>query len=261
MSVWSIISTSTVLVFSVLLAGCGTSADLPQLEPGLHGEVYLPAGEGPFPGLVILHGSGGVKPVYREEAKYLAENGIAGLVIDYYSGVGQGGNTQAERIKRWNDWQQRIVQGFDFLRGLPEIDPDRVGLMGLSLGGALAVSIVPREPEVAILVDYFGPNVDSWYVSGWLGYKAENYCDDLASFPPTIILHGSKDPIVSIGNSRDFFEVLKKNNRVVEFYEFKGSLHAFNDPDAGISKSTEQSDRARALVLDFLNRYLKGQEG
>lgn len=245
----------------LLVVGCGTSADLPRLEPGLHGEVYLPEGDGPFPGLVIIHGSGGVKSVYEEEARYLAEKGIAGLVIDYYSEVGQGGSTQKERIRRWKDWQQRVIQGYEFLRGLPEIDPDRVGLMGLSLGGALAISVVPQIPEVAVLVDYFGPNIESWYVSWWLGYTTESYWDDLASFPPTIILHGSMDPIVSVGHSRDFFEALKENGRIVEFHEFKGSLHAFNDSEAGFSKSTEQSERARSLVLEFLDEYLKGQDG
>ena len=75
-----IVSTPTVLVVLVFLAGCGTSADHPQLEPGLHGEIYLPEGKGPFPGLVIIHGSGGVKSVYLEEARYLAENGIAPTV-------------------------------------------------------------------------------------------------------------------------------------------------------------------------------------
>lgn len=245
----------------LLVAGCGTSADLPRLEPGLHGEVYLPEGDGPFPGLIIIHGSGGVKSVYEEEARYLAEKGIAGLVIDYYSEVGQGGSTQKERIRRWKDWQQRVIQGYEFLRGLPEIDPDRVGLMGLSLGGALAISVVPQIPEVAVLVDYFGPNIESWYVSWWLGYTTESYSEDLAFFPPTIILHGSMDPIVSVGHSRDFFEALKENGRIVEFHEFKGSLHAFNDSEAGFSKSTEQSERARSLVLEFLDEYLKGQDG
>jgi dienelactone hydrolase len=245
----------------LFFAGCGTSADLPRLEPGLHGEVYLPRGEGPFPGLVIIHGSGGVKAVYREEARYLAEKGIAGLVIDYYSMVGQGGSTQEERIRRWEDWQQRVIQGDDFLRGMPEIDPDRVGLMGLSLGGAPAISVVPRIPEVAVLVDFFGPNIECWYISWWMDYKTESHWDELASFPPTIILHGSMDPIVSVGHSRDFFDSLKASGTIVEFHEFKGSLHAVNDSQAGFSKSTEQSERARALVLEFLDKYLKGQDG
>ena len=64
-----------------------------------------------------------------------------------------------------------------------DVDPDRIGVVGISLGAALGLTVAGTEPRVRALVDYFGPLPQGAIPSGaWL--------------PPTLILHGGADPIV-----------------------------------------------------------------
>jgi len=67
----------------------------------------------------------------------------------------------------------------------PGVDPQRVGLLGLSLGSFPLVSVAPNEERVGCVVEYFG---------GML----PNVADNLRRMPPTLILHGEKDPLVPV---------------------------------------------------------------
>lgn len=122
----------------------------------------LPLGEGPFPAVVIVHGSGPIdrdgtlgqmKP-YRDIAQGLASRGIAVLRYD----------------KRTFAYQERMLEEMptDFtiddeytddalaavaaLRTLDIIDPERIFIAGHSQGGTLGPRIAARDPALAGLI-------------------------------------------------------------------------------------------------------------
>lgn len=136
----------------------------------LAGTLTLPQGDGPFPALVLLSGSGqqdrdealptvpGYKP-FRTLADVLTRQGIAVLRYDD-RGVGQstGDPTEATSATFADDAEA----GFAYLLARPEIDTARVGLLGHSEGGLLAAMIAARNPQVSFVVLMAGTAVDGY---------------------------------------------------------------------------------------------------
>jgi dienelactone hydrolase len=129
-------------------------------EWALPGTLSTPSGRGPFPALVLVHGSGpndrdetvgGAKP-FRDLAWGLASRGVA--VLRYEKRTRQHGS-QLAAVKGFTVQQETVddaLAAADLLRHTPGIDPDRVFVLGHSLGGMLIPRIGARDPRLAGLI-------------------------------------------------------------------------------------------------------------
>ena len=122
----------------------------------------LPPGDGPFPAVAMVHGSG---PQTREEfqvfAAYCELLGIA-VLADDKRGVGQSrGTYPGERASDPTvDVLARDAQAeVRFLARLPEVDPGQVGLLGDSQAGWIIALAAARDPAVHWAVPLAGPTV------------------------------------------------------------------------------------------------------
>ncbi|MGB9605545.1 MAG: alpha/beta fold hydrolase [Bryobacteraceae bacterium] len=123
----------------------------------LPGTLTLPKGQGPFPGLVLVHGSGpldrdetvGAHKVFKDLAEGLASRGIA--VLRYEKRTRQHAARMAamQEMTVREETIEDAVRAARLLRSLPEIDPNRVFILGHSLGGYLMPRIVGEAPWVA----------------------------------------------------------------------------------------------------------------
>ncbi len=118
-------------------------------ETAVVGQLYVPEGPGPFPGVVLCHGFAGVKefliPAYAER---FAEAGFAALTFDYRGFGGSGG----ERGRIIPEQQiDDIVSAVEFLTAQHDVAIEHIALWGTSLGGANAVVAASREPRVKCL--------------------------------------------------------------------------------------------------------------
>lgn len=131
----------------------------PNPEAGIElaGTLTLPDGEGPFPAVLLLSGSGpqdrdgtvfGHRP-FLVLADHLTRRGIAVLRADD-RGVGESGGSFAEATS--GDFASDARAGLAYLKRRPEIDPRAVGLVGHSEGGIVASMVASRSDEVAFLV-------------------------------------------------------------------------------------------------------------
>ena len=108
------------------------------------GVLVKPEGDGPFPGVVLLHGSNGIFPpyCYKSKLRHFVESGYVSLLID---------SSSAERPSRWmdeytsEDQAQDAHKGRTFLAKLPYVMPDRIGVVGWSRGGAAAIEAVSNN--------------------------------------------------------------------------------------------------------------------
>lgn len=145
-----------------------TSEDVRYANGGLElaAELLLPAppaapaaSSGLHPGAVILQGSGtsdrsnGWSRLIAEE---LVGEGIAVLLTDKRGSGASGGDW---RTAGFDDLAGDALAGFTYLRGRPEVDPARVGLVGLSQGGWVAPVAAARAPDVAFVIDVSGATV------------------------------------------------------------------------------------------------------
>ena len=130
----------------------------------LTGTLTIPAGDGPFPAMVLVSGSGQQN---RDEelmnhrpfwviADYCARHGIAVLRYDD-RGIGGSGGEVFNATSM--DFSYDAEAAFDFLRRQKHIDASRVGILGHSEGGIINFMVASRRPEVAFLVSLAGPAV------------------------------------------------------------------------------------------------------
>ncbi len=135
----------------VLFDRPGEAVDIPYEDTTLPGYLLLPAaGDGPFPLLIITGGYDGT----REES-YLAggaaalEQGYACLIFD---GPGQGQVLVDQQLYFRPDWEAVVTPVVDYVLERPEIDPDRIALMGRSWGGYLAPRAATAEHRLGAVI-------------------------------------------------------------------------------------------------------------
>jgi len=129
-------------------------------EWALPGTLAVPVGAGPFPAVVLVHGSGpndrdetvGAEKPFRDLAWGLASRGVA--VLRYEKRTRQHG-LKLGGVKDFTVQQETVddaVAAADLLRHTAGIDPKRVFVLGHSLGAMMAPRIGQRDPRLAGLI-------------------------------------------------------------------------------------------------------------
>jgi dienelactone hydrolase len=120
---------------------------------GIFGTLYLPNDlTSKVPAMVIAHGTGGVSDGREIEwAEYLANNGIAGFVVDSFTprGIGSGGIDPGSVNSSVSVADALIA--LELLATHPDIDASRIGVMGGSRGGNVAYATAFEEARASII--------------------------------------------------------------------------------------------------------------
>lgn len=215
----------------------------------VRGLLARPAGDGPFPAVILLHTCGGVqRHVSRDWPAFLTGQGYAALTVDTFGSRGAGRCPEARRrlgsATMWRD----AYGALDYLAALPEIDPNRIAVMGFSLGGFAVEAMAGKD-----LASPSGRNFRA-------GIVVYGYCR-IGGEP--------RFPVLEIIGDRDFHSgfcpVEPRDNIQVEI--LAGAYHGFDNPQivgmqtavgGGHPMKYDQSatNRARQLAVEFLNRHL-----
>jgi carboxymethylenebutenolidase len=187
-------------------------------------EQFVPAGKGKFPVLLLLHGSSGLGKrgdEYRAVARLIAGHGYAVLLVHYFDRTGTTDAGDLDAIQQhFHAWVATVHDGVAYAKRLPFADPARVGLVGFSLGGYLSLSAAAlagkEEYRVKVVVEFFGglPSLLRWGAN---------------ALPPTLILHGEKDEVVSPREARELEKLLRRAKVPYEVRVFPGEGHGFSD--------------------------------
>jgi hypothetical protein len=124
----------------------------------LPGTLTLPAGTGPFPAVVLVHGSGphdrdetiGPNKPFRDLAQGLADRGLAVLRYDKRSKVHAA--KVLEELATFTAWQETVddaAAAVRILRTRADIHPEQVFVLGHSFGGMMMPRIAQRAPDAA----------------------------------------------------------------------------------------------------------------
>lgn len=188
--------------------------------------------------------------VYYSFHQRLLQEGYVVFAPDYRGSIGYG--------RKWRNGVYMDVGGKDakdawmganYLKTLPYVDPDRIGVWGLSYGGFFTLIAMTDQPQlfragvdVAGVVDYVMYYNDPYH-NGWtverIGTPEQNpqvyanaspisHIDRLQR--PLLVLHGTADVNVPfIESVRLMDEVLKKNKgSLVSFMVYPGEFHYFH---------------------------------
>jgi len=231
-------------------------------QPHSHAQIELwrPSGAGPFPAVVVLHGCGGVGAGSLGWAERLAGWGYLAAVVDSLRPRKLGDICATGWLLSSEVRAQDAFNAAAYLRTLPEIDGDRVGLMGFSHGGSSAIAAALAEP---------GPD-DSAARPFQAAVAFYPYC------PTAIPTRFSTDLLIVIGqddelNSADRCRYFVEENRDVRHAPtikvYPGAAHAFDVPGLDTLSATggrmrENPEAATAsfeVTRRFLAERLKGR--
>jgi dienelactone hydrolase len=182
----------------------------------------------PAPGVIMCHGFTGHKAeihrLFVGAARDFCQHGLTVLRFDFRGSGDSAGEFREMTVSR------EIADAeaaFGFLAARPEIDPSRLGVLGLSLGGCVAACLAGREQRVRALalwapvarvnrlIDRVAPEFGSHQVldmQGWALGRA--FLDDLHSIDPlkeiegyhgpSLVVHGTADESVPPSDGSDY---------------------------------------------------------
>ena len=130
--------------------------------------LFTPAGKGPHAGLIVQHGMPGGKEDFSSDAIELASLGAIVIAIDAPFARRSGEpvtftpRDRAEQVQLIIDLRRAV----DLLRSRPDVDPDRIGYLGYSYGGAMGGLLAGVEHRLAAFVLMVGDGGLVEHVSG-----------------------------------------------------------------------------------------------
>ncbi|MFI5979629.1 alpha/beta fold hydrolase [Streptomyces sp. NPDC051555] len=126
--------------------------EIPYEGTTLPGYLYRPAGAGDaaLPTLVMFNGfDGTAEEMHFFGAAAAVERGYAVVTFD---GPGQPGTLHRQGLHFRPDWENVVTPVLDHVLALPGVDPERVGVLGVSMGGYLAPRAAAFDQRIAAVV-------------------------------------------------------------------------------------------------------------
>lgn len=232
------------------------------------------------PALIMVHGGPGgqARKGYRSIQQYLVNHGYALIDVNNRGSSGYGKTFFKMDDKKHGEVDlDDCVWAKKYLISTGYIDPDKIGIIGGSYGGYMVLAgLTFRPDEFAVGVDLFGisnwvrtlQNIPPW----WESFKEALYVEmgnpetDLEYLrrisplfhadniqKPLMVLQGANDPRVLKVESDEIVEAVKKKGIPVEYIVFDDEGHGFLIKENRIT--------AYKAILDFLNKYLRGEAG
>jgi carboxymethylenebutenolidase len=166
---------------------------------------FLPGGNCAAPAVIVLHGiDGGTRygREYHEIGRGLAAKGYAAFCVQYFEG--QPNAVRPGPYDRglpdpaaFVPWVQTVKSSVSFVQQFPGVDPNRVGIIGTSLGGFVGSSAAADDPRVRSLVVLSGGMPDP-------------IAQNVRWLPRTLIVHGAQDQDVPVWEAYKFRDLMAR---------------------------------------------------
>jgi dienelactone hydrolase len=231
-----------------------------------------PAGEGPFPAVLLVHGGGG--KAFRAWTEHWAGRGYCALAMDLAGNgpdgrLADGGPDQSDDTKflDFDDatvremWSYHavaaVLRGHTLLRSLPEVDADRVAVTGISWGGYLTCIVAGLDDRLKAAVPVYGCGFlhenSFWKEPRFDRFDAARRDRWVRAFDPSRYLPGVKCPVLFLNGTNDFaypLDSYQKSYRLVPTARTvsirlrlrHGHIWTFGEVDAFIDSHLKKGD-------------------
>ena len=222
---------------------------------------WIPAGER-APALAVIHGWGGNSAMMLPLVDALHRAGY-GLLLFSARNHGASDSDSFSSLPRF---AEDLEHAFDWLRGRPEVDAQRVGLLGHSVGAGAALLVAARRREVAAVVSLsafahpagmmrrwlrwkgipyrpFG-----WYILAYVQHAIGHRFDDIAPCRtiaalscPVLLVHGTEDETVPVSDAREILAAARPGQ--ARLLLVPGSHEGFAEHDGPLAEVVAFLDR------------------
>lgn len=234
--------------------------------------LVTPDGPGPYPGILVLHTSGGLEDADLVFAKALANEGYVCILPAFMAAYGLTATSRQETFTRdATPIYADLASALAVLQSNPKVQGSKLAAIGFSNGGYFAVWLALTN-KVQAAVGYYGA------YSGAGTDKAQTRFAKIAesSSAPILILHGANDSTVPVQAARRLASILENAHAPYEIQVYPETGHLFDRggfipagtfrrnlrQSASSGSDTGDSDAAAdawTRTLRFLKEYLPQQ--
>jgi dipeptidyl-peptidase-4 len=177
---------------------------------------------------------------------YLAQQGYIIFTLDNRGSANRGRDFEQAIFRNAGTMEVRDqMTGVNYLKSLPYVDPERIGVQGWSYGGFMTISLMLREPDVFKVGVCGGPVTDWKYYEVMYG---ERYMDTPEDNPEgyeqasllnkaanlkgdLLIIHGTSDPVVVWQHSLALIKRFIEEGKMVDYFVYPGHGHGVGGKD------------------------------
>lgn len=223
-----------------------------------------PVGVTHAPAIVMAHENLGVTAHRQDVTRRFAAQGFVTLSVDLYSRIGgkppQDYQTPDERRAKAflaaADEQSvpDLEAGRNYLRTLPEVDPDRIGTIGFCLGGGPSLVWATRDdPPAACVLLYGLPILPAAYAPDARPRSRIAVADQVRC--PVQAHFGAADEVIPLEQVSGLQTALERSGQDVEVFVHPGAGHAYHD-DTHPHYHADAAERTWQSVLGFFRGRL-----
>ena len=220
------------------------AVSFPGSNRQLEGYLARPEGEGPFPGVVIIHEIYGLNDNMRDIARRFAREGYVALAVDLFAGRNRTvcmfrfmGQMLLKPLD--NDSQHDLQATLTYFEKQQGIDSNRLGAIGFCMGGGFAIAWACNDKRLKAIAPFYGSNPRPLAAVSRL-------CPVVGSYP-------DKDFTTSHGQKLD--AALDEYAVPHDIKIYPNSQHSFFN-DQGKHYSAEASQDAWQRVLTFFGEHI-----
>ena len=215
-------------------------------EKQLEGFFVRPEGEGPFPGLVVIHEIFGLTENTKHWAQRFAGEGYATLAVDLFAGRNRAvcmfsmiSGMVFRSLNHQGIQDLRIT--LNFLEGQPGVDRERVGAVGYCMGGSLAIAWACTDNRLKAIAPYYATNPKPQEA-------LKRLCPVVGSYP-------GKDFTAKPGQQLDM--VLDQYGIAHDVKIYLNAKHAFCSEDRPNAYDHDAAEDSWEQVLAFFSEHIQ----
>ncbi len=226
-----------------------------------------------YPAIVYTYGGPGAQVVNHQWGRdavfhqYLQQQGYVVFALDNRGSTNRGTAFEFPIYRQMSRVEVRDQErGVEYLRTLPYVDGDRIGIYGWSYGGYMTLMAMMQAPD-AFAAGVSGAPVTDWalydthYTERYMstpadnpdGYELSNVLSHVEALRGALlIIHGMADDNVLLNHSTLLFREMQKKRVPFESMLYPNETHGFRDPDINVHRTE--------LMMRFLDRHLKAPQ-
>lgn len=203
------------------------------------------------PAVIVAHDWTGRNEFACQKAQLLAEMGYIGFALDMYGHARMGVTIDEKKALMdplANDrskLRQRIVAALDALISIPNVDSNRIAVIGFCFGGLCALDLARSGADIKGAVSFHG-----------LLNKPDNF-ESQKIKAKILVAHGYDDPMVKPDQVNTFCQEMTKANADWQMHMYGHVQHGFTNPQAhdnnlGIIYNQVAAERSWLAMTNFL---------
>lgn len=212
-----------------------------------------PAGEGPFPAVIVIQHAGGVDEFVRTMTDRVGEAGFLGIAPDlYHREDPNSGDDPLTRMSHLRDASiiKDVSAAIEHAKSLPNVRNESIGITGFCMGGRVAYLMATQRPDLKAAVVFYGGNIMRPWGEGPAPFDLTEHIQ-----APMLGLFGADDGNPNQEDVAKLDAELTRLGKTHEFHSYAGAGHGF----MGAGRPSHREDAAADAwpkCVAWFNKYL-----